>query len=72
VTPEEDRQLARQARVVSIVIAVTMVLWLAAQWLGREFGLAGRYAILFDLVALAAFFWALVVIFRIWRRRREN
>lgn len=71
-TPEEDRQLARQARVVSIVIAVTMVLWLAAQWLGREFGLAGRYAILFDLVALAAFFWALVVIFRIWRRRREN
>ncbi len=71
-TPEEDRRLSRQARVVSIVIAVTMVLWLGAQWLGREIGLAGRYAILFDLMALAAFFWALVVIFRIWRRRREN
>ncbi len=71
-TPEEDRRLSRQARVVSIVIAVTMVLWLGAQWLGREIGLAGRYAILFDLAALAAFFWALVVIFRIWRRRREN
>jgi len=71
-SPEEERQLARQARMVAIVIAVTMIAWIGAQWLGREIGLAGRYAFLFDLAALAAFFWALVVTYQIWRKRRDN
>lgn len=71
-SPEQEMQLARQARMVAIVIAVTMIAWLGAQWLGREMGLAGRYALLFDLAALAAFFWSLVVIFQIWRKRRED
>lgn len=70
--PEQDRQIARQARMVAIVIAVTMIAWLAAQWLGRAMGLAGRYAFLFDFAALAAFFWALVVTYQIWRKRRDN
>lgn len=70
--PEQDRLLARQARLVAIVIAVTVIVWIGAQWLGREIGLAGRYAVLFDLAALAAFFWALVVTFQIWRKRREG
>jgi len=72
VDPEQDRLLARQARLVAIVIAVTVIVWIGAQWLGREIGLAGRYAVLFDLAALAAFFWALVVTFQIWRKRREG
>jgi hypothetical protein len=72
VSPEEDRQLAKTARMVAIVIAVTMLAWIGAQWLGPRMGLAGRYAFLFDLAALAAFFWALVVTFQIWRKRRED
>ena len=71
-SPEEERQLARQARMVAIVIAVTMIAWIGDQWLGREIGLAGRFAFLFDLAALAAFFWALVVTYQIWRKRRDN
>ena len=71
-SPEEDRQLAKTARMVAIVIAVTMLAWIGAQWLGPRMGLAGRYAFLFDLAALAAFFWALVVTFQIWRKRRED
>lgn len=67
-TPE-DRHLARQARLVGFVIAGTMLAWMGLQWLGGRMGWETRYVFLFDLAALAAFFWALVVTFRIWRRR---
>ncbi|MDP4031956.1 MAG: DUF5337 domain-containing protein [Pseudorhodobacter sp.] len=66
----DDRQMARQARLAAVVIAVTMALWMGAQWLGGKMGWETRYAFLFDLAALAAFFWALVVTFQIWRRRK--
>ncbi|MGR3343271.1 MAG: DUF5337 family protein [Paracoccaceae bacterium] len=32
----------------------------------------GRYSLLFDLMALAGFIWALVVTYRIWRGRRNS
>ena len=67
---QEDLYLARQARMVGIVLGGTMILWWAGQWLGGMYGWQLRYAFLFDLAALAAFFWALVVTFRIWRRRK--
>ncbi len=65
----EDIANAGQARLVGIVLAGTMILWLAGQWLGGMYGWQLRFAFLFDLAALAAFVWALVVTFRIWRRR---
>jgi len=71
-SPDEDRALARQGRIVSLVIAGTMLLWLAAQVLGPRLGLDGKYALLVDFAALAAFVWALIVTYRIWRRRRET
>ncbi|MFM2356466.1 MAG: hypothetical protein RLZZ528_2202 [Pseudomonadota bacterium] len=66
------RAEARQGRVVAVVIAVTMLLWLAGNWAGPKLGLHQNYAILFDLAALAAFFWALVVTWRIWRRQSSS
>ncbi|SLN44820.1 hypothetical protein PSA7680_02275 [Pseudoruegeria aquimaris] len=69
---EQDKALARQSRLVGIVIAATMLLWLGAQWAGPRLGLEARYVFLFDLAALAAFFWALVVTYQIWRKRRDN
>jgi hypothetical protein len=68
----EDRALSRQARVVSIVIAVTMIVWMAAQWLGGKLGLPEHYVFLADLFALAGFLWALIVTFQIWRKRRAH
>ena len=64
--------MARQARLVAVVIAATMLLWMAGQWLGRELGWEARYVFLFDFMALAGFFWALVVTFQIWRKRRND
>ncbi|MGB8815405.1 MAG: DUF5337 family protein, partial [Paracoccaceae bacterium] len=61
-----------QARLVAIVLVATMGIWLGAQWAGGTYGWETRYAYLFDLAALAAFFWALVVTFRLWRRQKAN
>ncbi len=69
---DKDAALARQGRIVAMVIAGSMTLWLVAQWLGPKLGLAGRYALLVDLAVLAALFWALVVTYQIWRKRRDN
>ena len=68
---DDERHLAKQGRMVALVIVGTMLFWLLAQWLGPQLGLAGRFALLIDLAALAAFFWALVVAWQIWRKRRD-
>ncbi|MGB3179050.1 MAG: DUF5337 family protein [Albidovulum sp.] len=68
---DKDQSLAREARGVAMTIAITMILWIGAQWLGRREGWDASYAFLFDLAALAAFFWALVVTWRIWQRQKR-
>jgi Family of unknown function (DUF5337) len=67
--PAEARRAA-QARLVAVVLAATMVFWLGAQWLGGQLGWETRYVFLFDLAAIAAFLWAMVVTYQIWRGRR--
>ena len=67
-----DEQLARKGRMVALVIAGSMLLWLAAQFIGKAIGLPGRYALLFDFAAIAALVWALVNIFQIWRARQAT
>ena len=59
----------RKGRVVALVIAATMVLWIGGQWLGRSLGWDPRYAFLMDFAALAAFIWVLFVTWQIWRQR---
>ena len=69
VTQTPDPQV-KQARIASIVIFVTFVVWMAASWIGGKIGLPVRFAFLFDFAALAAFLWALVVLVGVWRKRR--
>lgn len=65
-----DIQNARDSRLVAIVLVCTMAGWLGAQWMGGYFGWEARFAFLFDLAALAGFFWTMVVTYRIWRRQK--
>lgn len=67
--PAEVKRAA-QARLVAIVLAATMVLWMGAQWLGGQMGWETRFVFLFDFAALAAFLWAMVVTYQIWRGRQ--
>ena len=69
---DQDQKQARAGRVVSLVIAGTMVLWLAAQWLGPQLGLPGRYALLIDFAAIGALVWALVVTLQLLRKRQDK
>lgn len=68
----EDRKNGRLARQISIVIAATMILWMAAQWIGGALGLPSEYVYLFDLFALAGFLWALIVTWQLWRKTRQS
>ena len=63
----DERTRLSQSRQAAVVCAAAAVLWVGAQWLGPVLGLPGQYAILFDLMALAAFVWAMVVTFRLRR-----
>ena len=69
---ETEAQISRQGRTTALVIAGTMLIWLAVQFIGPRIGLAGRYALLVDLLALAAFIWAFVNIYQIWRMRQDK
>ena len=69
---DQDQKQARAGRIVSLVIAGAMVLWLAAQWLGPQLGLPGRYALLIDFAAIGALVWALVVTLQLWRKRQDK
>ena len=62
----------RQVRLVAVVLVATVLIWMAAQWLGGRLDWPARFVFLFDLAALAGFLWALIVTFRIWRRRRNG
>ena len=65
-----DMAQAREARMVGLVMAVTIVAWVGLQVMGSEMGWPARYALLADLAALAGFVWCLVATYRIWRKRR--
>lgn len=65
-----DRARTRQSRLVGIVLAVTILAWMGVQWLGGQFGWETRFVFLADLAAIAAFLWALVVTYQIWRSRQ--
>lgn len=67
---KESRREAKQGRVVGLVIATSMVIWILAQSLGPYLGLPGRYAILLDFLALVAFLWAIISGMLMWRSRR--
>ncbi|MEX0305948.1 MAG: DUF5337 domain-containing protein [Ruegeria sp.] len=69
----KELAIARKGRHIGIVIAVTMVVWLAMTWfVGPAIGLPGHYALLFDLAALAGFIYAGVNIFQLWRMRQDS
>lgn len=66
---DDDQARGAQARLAAMVMAGTMLLWMGVQWLGGQMGWEARFVFLFDLIALAAFGWALLITWRLWRQR---
>ena len=67
---KEGRNEIRQGRLVGLVIAITMLIWILVQSLGSYLGLPGRYALLIDFIAMVAFLWAIISGILMWRSRR--
>ena len=67
---KETRGEIRQGRLVGLVIAGTMLIWIFAQYLGSYLGLPGRYTLLIDFLAMVAFLWAIISGVLMWRSRR--
>lgn len=61
-----------QVKLVSIVLVVTMGGWLLLQMIGGAYGWPPKFIFLFDLAALAGFAYALIITYRIWRRRQHE
>ncbi|EEX11262.1 conserved hypothetical protein [Ruegeria lacuscaerulensis ITI-1157] len=70
---DKEQAIARKGRQIGVVIAVTMVIWLGMTlFIGPALELPGRYALLFDFAAIAAFIYAGVNIFQLWRMRQDS
>ena len=68
---EAQARFTRQMRVIAIVIAGATVLWLVLGEIGREYGWPPRFALLIDFAALAAYAWALINAWVLWRKRQD-
>lgn len=68
----ETQSHKSQARLASIVVIVAMLGWMFVSWFGGKLGLPVRFAFLADLLALAAFAWAGIVLFRIRQSRQSD
>lgn len=66
-----ERALAKRGRMVSLVIAGTMILWLLVQFvIGPMLEITTRYILLIDLFAMAALLWSFIVSWQIKRARK--
>ncbi|MEY8830619.1 DUF5337 domain-containing protein [Sedimentitalea sp. XS_ASV28] len=70
---ERDIAIARKGRHIALVIAGTGVAWLVLSiFVGPALGLPGRYALLFDFMALAGFVYAGINTYQLWRMRQDS
>ena len=70
-TGGQDDGTARQGRIIALVIAGAGLLSIFAPDIVTALGLEPRYVVLLTLISLAAFFWALVVTWRLWQKTRK-
>ncbi|MGB3407363.1 MAG: DUF5337 family protein [Jannaschia sp.] len=69
---DPDAQIARRQRNVAFVILGTFAIWLPFQGIGVWLDLSQRLMGLVDLVALASLAWALIMLLRVRKMRREK
>ena len=57
-----------EARLIAVVIALAALLWLGVEYLGGQMNWPPKYVFLADLSAGAAFLWAMIASYRLWRK----
>jgi apolipoprotein N-acyltransferase len=69
---EPDKARMAQGRLAGLVIAVSGLVWIGAEWAGAHWGWPMRIRALIELAVLGGFVFGLVVTFRIWRAGRKD
>lgn len=69
---ERDKAMARKGRITGVVIAAAALLSLLAPWIVHQLGLSIRYEMLIYFGSIAAFIWAFVNIYQLWRMRQDS
>ncbi|WP_028091897.1 DUF5337 domain-containing protein [Pseudodonghicola xiamenensis] len=69
---ERDRAMARKGRTTGLVIAGAALAALLAPWICQGLGLTIRHEMLIYFASLAAFVWAFVNIYQLWRMRQDS
>ena len=72
ITRHTNTKRAAETRLAAGVVIVAMLLWMGISWAGGVYEWPRRFAFLADLAALAAFAWAGIVLFRLWRTREKD
>ena len=57
---------------VALFTAGVGIFWVLSTWAGGQFGLSNRMIVLFDIMALFGFGWALWMTYGIWRSRQKD
>ncbi|ETX29476.1 DUF5337 domain-containing protein [Roseivivax isoporae] len=69
---DTDERIARQGRIIALVIAGTGLVWIGATALGAALDWSQRTRAFFDLAALAGFGTAIYMIYQLWQARRRG
>ncbi|GAA6200395.1 DUF5337 domain-containing protein [Aquicoccus sp. SU-CL01552] len=69
---ERDKAMTRKGRLTGVVIAAAALLSLLAPWIVHQLGLSIRYEMLIYFGSIAAFIWAFVNIYQLWRMRQDS
>jgi len=59
-----------EARLIAVVISLAALMWLGVEYLGGQFNWPPKFVFLADLSAGAAFVWAMIATYRLWRKRQ--
>lgn len=68
---KHDDHTAKQGKRIAIVIAAAAILSVLTPEIVKTVELEPRHEIWFYMISLAAFFWALVVTFKLWQKTRK-
>ena len=62
----------KQGRLIALIIAGSVLSWSVLQGVAPSLGISARYMLLIDFFTLTALAWAMILLYKIVRSRREG
>ena len=62
----------KQGRLIALIIAGSVLFWSLVQGVAPSLGISARYMLLIDFFTLAALAWAMILLYKMVKIRRER